>query len=537
MKTSPKIIDLPELVVWKIAEHLSFEDIQNLRVTCKLLKRIMDQRTNTSLYLFVEAYPYERRLFHTNELVNYANSFHVSDLGILNRLKFKNRFSGLLKLTICELLLPWKVSCDFDLSDLNFLERLVHLEIKTNASLKEKLSLKNLKIVSFDKFSRTRFVSGGWRFELDCPQLKVLGLGTQKKPSPTAETSNSIEHLCVKAPNISELYLAGLYSKFKKLTIISFSYGANLDKFMMRVTKGRVQLPALKRIHLTEVTFFPNQLLRNLIDFKTGPETMHIEIQINWRVMNEDELLQMLNLFNEITPPEHAGQPLLFGDPSEHLLQHFNANSNLEYLLPSVRNLTLWSNKSVTLSNQLIEKLNNLKSLTFGNLINKKLNKNFFEGLLKSCREIETLVIECSGLEQEQFDLIPDYLANLQFLIFKGNFSLDNLELSFVTKLKNLCQIYFNFNIKRETMSFLLKNCKYQRDFHLEFSSLQTIRIFGHQCKVIHYLGQDYEFHIKKLKNFRDIDDAIDYYYRKDLFNTIQNFRIVTDSAKCCPPS
>ena len=49
-----KQVELPDLVIWLITNHLSYEDIRNLRVTCKQLKEIVDQRTFTSLHLFVE---------------------------------------------------------------------------------------------------------------------------------------------------------------------------------------------------------------------------------------------------------------------------------------------------------------------------------------------------------------------------------------------------------------------------------------------------------------------------------------------------
>ena len=87
------MIELPELVILKIYSLLSYEDLKNLRVTCKKLKEIVDQRPSRSLHLFVKAYPFERELHD------------VSDPDILRSFKFKHQFKELLKLTICRPLL------------------------------------------------------------------------------------------------------------------------------------------------------------------------------------------------------------------------------------------------------------------------------------------------------------------------------------------------------------------------------------------------------------------------------------------------
>lgn len=77
MANSPTLIELPELGITLISQHLSYEDLRNLRVTCKQLKKIVVQRTPRSLHLFVRGYPFERELFHSGELIDYANTFHV----------------------------------------------------------------------------------------------------------------------------------------------------------------------------------------------------------------------------------------------------------------------------------------------------------------------------------------------------------------------------------------------------------------------------------------------------------------------------
>lgn len=95
------------------------------------------------------------------------------------------------------------------------------------------------------------------------------------------------------------------------------------------------------------------------------------------------------------------------------------------------------------------------------------LNNEFFERALRTCRKIQTLEIKGAWLKQQQFDQMPNYFQNLKILVFEHHFALGNLNFDFATKLKNLYKLELNFNIKQERMSFLLKNCHYQPDFHL----------------------------------------------------------------------
>ena len=155
MANSPAMVELPELpelVLLFISQQLSYEDLRNLRVTCKRLREIVDQRTPRSLHLFVKAYPFERELLHTGELVSYANTFHVSKLDILKSIKFRSQFTGLRKLIVYhQLRYPWTDLKTVNLNDLNCFEQLVHLELEELYLEKGKLSLRNLKIALFEK--------------------------------------------------------------------------------------------------------------------------------------------------------------------------------------------------------------------------------------------------------------------------------------------------------------------------------------------------------------------------------------------------
>lgn len=61
------LLDLPELVLHLVCEHLSYEDLLVLRSICKGLKQFVDGREFTKLNVFLNAFPYHRRLFYTDQ--------------------------------------------------------------------------------------------------------------------------------------------------------------------------------------------------------------------------------------------------------------------------------------------------------------------------------------------------------------------------------------------------------------------------------------------------------------------------------------
>lgn len=147
MENRVRLISLPELVIQLIVQRLSYEDLRNLRLVCKKLKVIVDQKTSRSLYLFMNNDLCERRLFHTGELVHYANTFHANELTVLKSIKFKSKFTGLRKLAIYyEKPITITRLEIVDPNDLNCFQELVHLEVIGPALGNGQLNLRNLEI-------------------------------------------------------------------------------------------------------------------------------------------------------------------------------------------------------------------------------------------------------------------------------------------------------------------------------------------------------------------------------------------------------
>ena len=516
------MIELPELAILLILDQLSYEDLQSLRATCKKLKTIVDQKTSRNLHLFVDYYPFERELLHTGELVRYANTLHVPDITILGSIKFKKQFIGLRKLTIYQ----YEASNQsVNLDDLNCFEGLVHLQLEEQVTIGNgKLSLRNLKIALLE-------IESYWaiNFVLDCPQLQVLGLRYGTELELTEETANSVRYLYINDGLILEASRFSLFAKLKKnlssICFVGYHGYVYLNSFALALMGRRVRLPSLKQIQWKGLWRFPqcgHWLLRNLADLKNRQETKHIEVRMNGKGIESNELIEMHNLLHKIFP-ETPSDPM--NDPASYetglesdLLRHFNENPILHCLLPSVYGLVLRLDEDVRLSKQLIGRLTNLESLT----IRIAVDEQFFESILKSCRRIWHLdILACGHLNQEQLDLIPDYLQNLKCLWFGYQFEQRNFDLHFLTKFKHLFFLSFDCQIPIEAMSFLFEKCNHP-NFEIQLYGLQRISI----C---HRRNENGRFEIRcynpytsdppKITEFDDFDEVIYHYYWNDLYN------------------
>lgn len=147
------IDDLPDLPLRLILRELSYEDRFSLRRTCKRLKSLVDGQVCRNLFVFLDSYPCNHNLFHTNEPIFYSDSCRVPDFDRFISSKHKVKFELLKKLTIyfeglCQfedyldrrdinmekvyeenfVQEVWRL--EIKLEDLNFFEQVEHLEIE-----------------------------------------------------------------------------------------------------------------------------------------------------------------------------------------------------------------------------------------------------------------------------------------------------------------------------------------------------------------------------------------------------------------------
>ena len=516
------MIELPELVVWLISEYLSFDDLQNLRATCKQLKATIDQRTFRTLHILVISYPFERELYHTGECIHYANTLHRDDLNLLSSTKFKSQFSGLLKLTIYynahnvhEFEAGWpEAAKGLDLNDLNCFQGLVHLEVVGPPLREGILRLRNLKIACLQQGNKERT-----NFELDCPQLNALCLECSNVARLSQQTSSSLRHLYIDPKFDHETDMVRFYGQLKNLRTIAFYEFRCLDMFLQVILDGKLRLPPLKKIQFNVIkTILLDDYLRSSLNFLTRYESKHIELLVCGKKIGPDALNKLLEFSFSVnyTP----GKSFIYPDNDE--LRQLIENPMLNCLFSGVEQLDLVSNESVSLARQLIGKLNNLNTLSFNEGI--KLDDELFERLLRTCRRVTCVYIEGGSLKQRQLDMIPQYLKNVLVLTLKNGRQPGIFNAEFVAKFKNLHHLELYSNITKEAMSFFLRNCQHQSIFYLQIIGKQTIWIVPQTFEIILAALVDHQYmrdpKLKRKFKFNCIEDAIDFYFQKDLYNT-----------------
>ena len=529
-ETSSVIVEFPELAIWLICDQLSYEDLQNLRATCKQLKEIIDQRPYQSLHLFLGSYPCERELFYTGEMIFYAHTLHISNPRILKSIKFQKQFSDLRKLTIHT---SWSSKEWVDLNDLNCFQELVHLEVDCYKIeiLDCKLSWRNLKILLLGIAEGDDVTT----FVLDCPRLEVLDLYAGNQPRLTPATISSLKQLFIEYASGSETYLMILYGNLKKLTTISFTTDSDLNDFVLDLMEGKVYLPSLKKIDWEVEGRFSNitLLVRNLVNLKNRPHTKHYEVQINRKAISLDQLIELRNVLDKLVPPE---------DPEDldhcldwrvlytELLQTFTENPILHWFLATVDTLVLNSSEDVTLSKKLIGKLRNLNYLQLEKGIT--LDDQFFGCILQTCRKVWHVRIYCA-VSNDQLNRMPNYFQALENLSFADDFAPDDLnDLDFLAKFKNLKDLYVNFDLDREKLSFLLKNCNHRENFSLEFSPILGV-FMGMKRKKngrFRVVQRNFKRESKKEAEFDRVEDAVEYYQEK----LLPSFAGLKPWARCC---
>ena len=123
---------LPELVLDLLCDHLSIEDVLALRSTCKGLREFVNEKQFTILNLFVKKFWSHRRLFYTNDQIDYPHSLHSDDLTILDSIRFREQFTNVQRMIIFRTK-PWseigEKTAEFDLNRLDCFGALSHLEI------------------------------------------------------------------------------------------------------------------------------------------------------------------------------------------------------------------------------------------------------------------------------------------------------------------------------------------------------------------------------------------------------------------------
>lgn len=508
-QNSSYLCDLPILVIDFILDHLSYEDLINLKRTCKQLRIIIDQRKFKKLIIFIHGYPCFKNLFFTDELVQYSNSLQIRHLTILKSIKFKSNFKELKKLSIYrdpptvidELLL----SLVINLKDLNSYDQLEHLELKIG-KVKGKLNLKNLKIC----FIQTKLES---KFELNCEQLKALAILHYAKPKLTNSTEN-LTYLHIDSINDSMIQI----HKFTNLSTISCGLISTFRQIIRKFNNGLLFLKELKNIRILDwaSSYFDNNqnLINELKLFEQNSHTNQIQIFLNDQNLNSNDLVEILDLIKN-----HDVNWKYFGCIQKNDLEFMVENSKkLGFLNSFVRKLTL--NGQIKIQDSLIHQLKRieLKNLDFLVLQSndERLIELFFEFWIQKWYKIRILELKIS-LKPNQYNLISIHFLNLKNLIL--DFKPDCFD--FVVKMKNLEILQLRneavSEIKKVDLVYLFENSLFLSRIdlkkQLEFNFQICKKSWKNYLIKKTILNENGTIKNEIVKRFSSLNSTLDYYF------------------------
>ena len=449
-----ELSDLPFLVIERILEQLSHNDLLSLRRTCKTWQTAIDSRVFKNLFVFVEDRPFPNNLFYSNELVHYVSSLHVNRLKLLRAASFQHTFREVQKLTfyrdaISGIHLKHMV---LDLKDLNAFEQLVHLEIRQVGIIRGKLISKKLKVCLL----KTRIVS---EFELDCANLQAFGILLLARPKLLA-SADHVVYLYM-AAIVDRPYLVGLFKKCRNASVVCFGSDYSPELFLEEINKNSLSLP-LKEIRLYRLSSFSDNLFQGLsnlnrsfsrskadesIPGKNDQQTKTYQLFLNNQPVTLDDLVEINNLFATYSPAT-AKCDKIESDNLRRIAEN-SSDRLLDLLLSLLCELSVAGD--FKLDDRLATKLENLVVCTL---------KSDFQvtdqtlSTLKLCKQLRCL----SWMQPEQrlFDRIPHHLPNLKQLVVNGR--LDSIRS--IEEFANLEYVFLAHRLEREELFFLLDKCR-----------------------------------------------------------------------------
>lgn len=449
------LLDLPELVLDLIYDHLSYEDVLVLRSTCKGLKWFVDGKPKfTKLNLFIHHYSFHHRLFYTEELIGYPHSYRSNDLSILNAFRFREQFVNVQRM-ICyrerHYLLEENYET-FDLELLNCFAALRHLEISKFFCIKGNLNLQELRIAAFRAEKKVPNLSS----ELDCPRLKALAV-RQFKPALSGAT-NQLEYLqCCNCENPTG-YLKSISPNLRRLSAICFKSQYRFLEFLSSL-KTNLNLPSLSQIKLDHGSDleFPeklNEMASGLENLKRH-SVKQIQFTFNGRsICQPDKLRQIASLIKAYDLEAGEEDELYTMNLTDRTLAFLNGNSELEFLLSAA----CWSlnlDEDTEMSEELIKKLKNLTAIKFRNEC--KPSHATFELFARSCKSLRYLTLVHQMVTEPLLEMMANRLVNLQCLsIFECQFE----TVKPLVKFRNLEILSLDLVLTKSELMFIFENSR-----------------------------------------------------------------------------
>lgn len=433
-----------------IYDLLSYEDVLALRSTCKDMKEFIDVKWFKKLNLFVQRFSACHKLFYTNKLIGYPQSYHTNDpnVQILASSRFKQQFVNVRQMIIKK---AWNRYVDvvgFNLHHLNHFKSLRHLEIIGFGKLGGKLNcLTELQIAVFQKQFEPYVQKS--TFNLSCPKLTHL---KTKGYRPKLTRTDQLEYLYYDDDGrIITDYLQDIRLNLRKLKTICIEPLKDALQLLNDLKLSRLSLAELKEIRVEQCEDFGRmeELATCLADLKKVRRLKFIAfIFVGKLITDPSQLRQIGSLVREHDNFDHR----FLRDSS---LLFFAQRPELDFLLSATWKVVLSENTK--LSDELISKLGLIDSLELRNRF--KPSQSTFELFAKTCRSLRYLILHKQKISQQVLQMMADHLENLIDLkITKCRYDSYYETLTPLVHFRNLERFDFDCDPTRDVLNLIFKN-------------------------------------------------------------------------------
>ena len=482
------LIDFPkELIEIIIDDYLSYRDLISLKLTCKSLKNLIDNKKIRNLNVFTSFNPFERRLIFLKKIIGYVNSICLKDMNtIISSSKIKENFKYLKRFIVYEKF--QHNSKSFNLSQLTkSFKELEHLEIYALRKIKGYLGLKKLKYLFVLSYRNSKIV-------IDCEQLTALRI--EGSIVAKALQLGNLTHLEIHLFSDHEYpsFFFKLYRKSLKLNHLTFkgNYSAYLK------IKTQIRLHSLKELRLQLRNNLGADWIEDFNDIRRdfdGSET-----RVYFR--DQDIFCKEFKEFSEkFIETDELGPFLDYDFVVKNLAE-------VRGFHPWIDSITI--NDTTDILNQKI--IYNFKNLVCIEFENCYLDKETLNSLLRELRYIEYIVL----------DSVKNNLDNLNLIENYSLFSLDiknqcDIGPSFIENFKNLYSIGFtNQKVKKDILYDFYKYHKYEKNIHFYTDKEESYEL------VLKKKSNKFNL-IKKglvgksIESFANLDEFFDYAYKAQL--------------------
>ena len=422
------ISNLSNELIIKILHNLPYTQIFNCRKLCKNWCTVIDNNIRLEdLVVYFKSFTCQKEWSFTTKPISANHSLRIVNFKIFASELAKKVFGNLKKLKIQNCL---ALNATIDSAQLNFFQKLEHLEITIIDRKINKLRFPNLKILVINRCNRN--------LNLKLPKLT------------TFRSSNNLSFFKFDFP--TSLTFLEIYT-FTSEEIKQF---VNLEYIYCKIIQPNENEFIDKLVKLKQLVFYADQTsLDKLNEQKTQLKRENLSIHFINIFYDQNNFLDALKL-------------------NESSVDHFKANyQNLPDHLPFIEEIDYQSVTAsfVTIPSNFFSKFGSVETL----IVKQKIKDeqeflNFAKGLKNIAR------LKFQGVNLDKFDQLPiccPYLIDLHISqnLFQINFN-------FVSKLKNL--LFFENETINQFLSVnlvgeVLKNCHYLNKFVFKYQQIPII--------------------------------------------------------------